>query len=403
MFICMSLLIKSRKKSLFSCFPRKVIFANKKANNYTNKKQIKMFFSTTSKQTQAINQIKHNDMTAVLDNLSLEQATELILRVQDDIAFKMFMVLNEEYQRHVFPLLKRELGDRIFMTVEPKTQEILLTELEAYSANSQSVKNDPNSPNAFFFTLKRWNALASQVEDKLTYFITADKITQFNIKPYKYQRKLMEKHMQCIADGINKTKTLYHPIILAYVQERDSLTILDGQHRWNALKRIEPSVQAQIRFQIDVILLPNDDEVIMQTYKSINTSVPIDHHRLQDELRYIALVERIKKAFPGIRSFTKELKEPIPQHIVVDSWLKEELHYRELLQRMKEDDIIEKLEHINNHFKNSPEIQMSLSLIDGKICKRENMYLGIQWPAAIDILEGKTANIANTSFFQIGK
>ena len=141
----------------------------------------------------------------------------------------------------------------------------------------------------------------------------------------------------------------------------------------------------------------------MQTYKSINTSVPIDHNRLQDELRYIALVERIKKAFPGIRSFTKELKEPIPQHIVVDSWLKEELHYRELLQRMKEDDIIEKLEHINNHFKNSPEIQMSLSLIDGKICKRENMYLGIQWPAAIDILEGKTANIANTSFFQIGK
>ena len=167
-----------------------------------------------------------------------------------------------------------------------------------------------------------------------------------------------------------------------------SLTILDGQHRWNALKRVNKSLLPEITVQIDVIVFKDDDEDIMGTYKNINTNVPIDQSRLNEEMEYVTLVEEIKKVFPkGIKNFSKELKDPIPEHFVVDLSLKEELQYRQVLNWAKPKDIIDMLAVVNETIKRDASLQMSLNLIDGKICKRDNMFLGVQWPLSINLLE----------------
>ena len=194
----------------------------------------------------------------------------------------------------------------------------------------------------------------------------------------------MEKHVQTIAEGINRSGMLYHPIILCYIASRDSLTIFDGQHRWNALKRLEDPQLVTV--QVDVILCEDDDEQAMQIYKNINTNVPIDHNTLKDELKYIALVEKIRVAFgsKAIRNFNKELKD-VPQHFVVDSMMKEELQYRGVLASYTPEQIIEGLKVVNQMLTSEP--HLDLPLIDSKICRREGMYLGVKWPQAIDRLE----------------
>ena len=339
--------------------------------------------SSLSSKKAALKEVEN--VKSVLDQLSLEQTVDLMTKQTDEMAYYLFWSLDKDKQDHILPLLSQETIEDIMNEVKDEERKAeLQLQLDCFQEHAERMEEDPSCSGSFFYLMAVHNALKCRIEDKLSYFITADKLQSFDLKPYKYQRKLMEKHVQTIAEGINRSGMLYHPIILCYISSRDSLTIFDGQHRWNALKRLEDPQLVTV--QVDVILCEDDDEQAMQIYKNINTNVPIDHNTIKEELKYIALVEKIRASFGPkvIRNFNKELKD-VPQHFVVDSMMKEELQYRNMLASYKPEQIIEGLYVVNQMLTSEPHLE--LSLIDSKICRREGMYLGVKWPQSIDRLE----------------
>ena len=338
--------------------------------------------SSLAPSTATTKQLSTDDCSSIISSLNLEQTVDMMISLPEEVAYRVFFLLDNDKQDHVFPLLAASTRELILSSSDRCVQ--LQEQLDCFLDHAERMEEEPDSANSFFYMMALHNAQKCRIDDKISYFITADKLQTFNLKPYKYQRKLMEKHVQTIVEGINKSNMLYHPIVLCYIHDRNSLTIMDGQHRWNALKRLaDPQL---VTVQVDVILCEDDDEEAMQIYKNINTNVPIDHTQLKDELKYIALVEKIRIEFgsKAIRNFNKELKE-VPQHLVVDSMMKEELQYRSLLAKYTPEQIIQGLKVANELLASEP--NQHLSLIDSKICKRERMYLGVMWPKAIDKLE----------------
>ena len=73
--------------------------------------------------------------------------------------------------------------------------------------------------------------------------------------------------------------------------------------------------------------------------------------------------------------------------MVIDSWLKQELQYREILTKLSEDQVITKLKLINDHLSLDDKRKGELSMIELRMCKRNYFYLGLSWPLAVDLLE----------------
>jgi hypothetical protein len=325
--------------------------------------------------------------TQLLSKLSLQEITTLFANLKDLEAKSTFYHLNEEQQNHIFPLLEEKVRNHLFEECSDERQVELLSQCSGFRAQAME---DITHCDSFFYWMKVYNALKFEGDSKKSYVLTADKVLQFDFKPFKYQRQLLERHVQTIAEGITKSKILFHPLILGFRQSESSssLTIIDGQHRYNALKRIETEVLATIYLQVDVILLPDNDQQIMSFYKHINTNVPLDPLRLQEELRYVSLIDKISTAFPDcLQHYSKDDKDKIPQHMVIDSWLKQELQYREILTKLSEDQVITKLKLINDHLSLDDKRKGELSMIELRMCKRNYFYLGLSWPLAVDLLE----------------
>lgn len=334
------------------------------------------------------------DVTKMFENLSTQEATEMMLRAPVHVAIQAFPFLPVDQQNHVFPLLDEACRNLVFDKMPDIRQAELLRHHEAFMKSRLDSMKDINHPESFFYWMAAYNAEKSCHNNKTTFILTADRLMKFDFKPFKYQRKLMVKHVQCIADGILKSLMMFHPIVLAYIEDKNSLTVVDGQHRWAALKKLQethPEFLTKLYVQVDAIKFPDQDEEIMSFYKYINTNVPIDPNKLAEELRYVALINKIKDAFgcngknSSIVAYTKDVK--VPQHFVVDSWLKEELQYRCILEKMTEEQVVDKLIWINEHIKNNSDLVTLLTSIENRMCKRDNFYLGIQWPRAIDLLE----------------
>lgn len=345
---------------------------------------LKYFFGSPQQTT-------NDDVTR---HLTLEAATSVVksLKNEDEI-IRCYTTLTKDQQDHVFPLLSEKVRDRIFSCSTTERQAELIREWEAYSEQKRQCQDDALSPNTFFFTMKEGNFERSQSTStdgvmKQTYIMKADCIQAFDLKPYKYQRNLMQRHIERIITGIEESRTLFHPIVLAYVPERASLTILDGQHRWNALKRMSASVLADISMQIDVYVFPDDDALIMHYYKYINTNVPIDNQMLEKELEYVGLIAELKRVFGAgnIRHFKKD-HETIPKQFVDDTNLKFELQYREILDKMKADEVVKKMKIVNETIKACSKYTDDLSMLERRLCERNSFFLGIQWPLAVDLLE----------------
>jgi hypothetical protein len=347
----------------------------------------------------------YQQMLGIFSKFSLEEITNLMTKLagfseqnlqtmqrdefSKDITVQLYNVLTEQQRQHVFPLLPARVRDAIFYSVPQELKLEIMNQMDGFTKVSKQIEEDPNCAASFFQQLSMQNALKYTTQDKFVYVTQASKIRHVKLVPFKYQRRLMERHVQCIAQGIQMSKVMFHPIVLAFVPELQSLTILDGQHRWHALQQVPEEIAAQVLVQFDVIVFENDDSQIMKYYKYINTNVPIDSNRLNEELRYVAVVDQLKKQFGnGIRSFSKELKgDQLPQNCVVDTYLKEELQYREILTKMTEAQLIAKLVYINENLKQDQKLVFNLSNIDARICKRDNMYLGINWPYSIHLLD----------------
>jgi hypothetical protein len=336
-------------------------------------------FFGSRKQPPAVNAEQPN---VLLTTLSITEITSAILKLGQNDMIKTFFALTNEQQIHVFPLLPDTPRDAVFTLATEDQQEEFLEQCAAFRESSQV---DITHSDSFFYCMKVWNALKFTDTLKTSYVLSADKVLPFDLKPYKYQRQLLERHVQTIANGIEQSKIMFHPIILGYNGHKNSLTILDGQHRYQALKRLSPNSLQTLMVQLDVIFFPDNDSEIMTFYKNINTNVPIDPAKLQDELKYVALLEKIKAEFKdNIKVFVKDDKDKTPQHIVIDTWLKEELQYREILNTYTEDQVLARLHDINETIAKSP--STNLSMIERRMCVRNNFYLGVKWPAAIDLL-----------------
>lgn len=327
----------------------------------------------------------HVQPSLILESLTDKEAVELCKRLGDTELLATFFTLSSASQNHVFPLLKPELQTSLFKMASEARQHDLLLHLDAYNSQRLVATDDCNNPQSFFFWMKAENAFKAETMNKQTFILPASKLMKFDFKPYKYQRKLMTLHVQKIKDGMLKSCVMYHPLILVHVPSRNSLTIVDGQHRWNALKLLPSDILDKIQVQIDVFTFEDDDEEIMKNYNFINTNIPIDPSKLQEEMRYVDLVAKIKSKFgKNIVSFNKEL-DKIPAQFVVDTLLKEELQYRKALGIMKDDEILQKLQDINFYLERMPDID-ELSIVERRACRTNNMYLGVAWPKAIELL-----------------
>jgi hypothetical protein len=332
-------------------------------------------------------------LSEMLQKLSLQEMVNWILRLPPTQVVELWPLLATNSQNHVFPLLPDHIRNQVYDVSSEERQTELLIQLDGFSKSQRQAENDINHPSSFFYCMQAWNTKKAKHQSKTTYMVRADQLMKFDLKPFKYQRRLMDHHIACISKGILQSKVLFHPIILAYIKPRESLTIVDGQHRWQALKRLVTDAEGalvlkNLYVQIDVIDLPDNDTEIMTVYKYINTNVPIDASKLHEELRYVDLVDKIKAVFPkGIETYRKDIKDSVPQHFVVDSWLKEEMQYREMLSHQTEDMIIAKLMIVNEEMKASVDRDSTLSALERRMCKREGMYLGIAWPSAINRLE----------------
>ncbi len=180
-----------------------------------------------------------------------------------------------------------------------------------------------------------------------------------------------------------KNQVFYIILSYAYIIVNQKITIVDGQHRYLALSTLDEAMLKKIKIQLDIILAEDDNEV-MTIYKNINTILPMDVNYLAKELEYVDLIEKLKaKLGPGICQYSKKITEQDPT-FVIDLYLKEELQIRELLSKYSVEEIIEKLNYINIHMK---KYESELTSIQRRVCKRDNFYIGINWPEAINLIE----------------
>lgn len=336
--------------------------------------------------------VSEADLKDVFGRLQLKEIVDLVRQLPHAMILKIYPTLSEEYQNHLFPLLPKATREVLFTLASVERQADLLIQMDGFERQAQDSEKDINSAQSFLYNMAVLNAETYyNNRDKYTFIVKAKELLKYDFKPYKYQRSLMQKHVDAIAQGISQSKMMFHPIILGYIKNKDNraLMIVDGQHRWKALRNLPPSLQASLDVQIDVIIFPDNDEEIMNYYKYINTNVPIDPNKLQQELQYVSLVLAIKNRFPNnIKTYSKEAKD-VPQHYVVDTWLKEELQYRELLSKFTTEEILNRFAQTNELLKQQPSLLNSLSMIETRMCKRDNVYIGVAWPLAIDIVEGR--------------
>lgn len=351
------------------------------------------------------NSLVNDDIREIFKTLTKEQKAKMFLKLHCSTAVNCFFSLDLEDQKYIFPLLSGPVrSDVLFKcdSVDKDLKNTLNDQVRFYNDHEKSAENS-STPSSFFFIMNKNNALVSKVENQISYSISADKVIDFELNSFKYQRKLMERHIESIANGLEKSLKFYHPITLAVDDKTDTITILDGQHRWNALKKIDRKLLSEIELQFNVIYFPDaSDTDIMNVYKNINTSIPIDPHVLNKEMSYINLVDDIKKAFPKdcIRAFNKQLKatEDYPQNFIIDNYLKEELQYINVLDNATPKDIILHLKTINEFFKNNEKDAIfNLGIGESRNVKANDFYLAIKWPKSISFLEANTVKFNKTA------
>jgi hypothetical protein len=340
-----------------------------------------------------------------LKTLDLTQKTQLCLNTCKDSSDyeeckQIFLSLEPAEQDHVFPLLPYVLREQVKQTLNQDRVGQLTHQHKCYKEQLFRAEDNPNTVQGFFFTMTAFNAEKYRSGNKITYIVPAEILLRFSLKPYKYQRKLIDTHVQRIADGIALSKMMYHPIIIAYEKEKDQISIMDGQHRWNALHKLDAELLHSLPVQVDVIVFNDEvDEEIVKQYRNINTTVPIDPNRLQEELRYVRLVDKLKEEFPSIiNGSTLSSKKDLPPHFVVDAFLKEELQIRQVLENKTEEQIITCFKTINKTLLDNSNFLDKLSQLERRACVKNNLALGIQWPASCDLIEGKEVKIYGISF-----
>ena len=252
------------------------------------------------------------------------------------------------------------------------------------------------------------NNIKIQTKNKITCTIDIKDLVDLDLEMYMYQRQKNEEHIKKLEEGIKKTGYLYHNIILVDIPSKYTISIVDGQHRYEALKYIvSHSVnnlnenttrpyqnevpQSQHSWQgegthngesistigIDVIKI-DDENNLIELYESINHYLPHDMEKIREDRRYIEFVKMIKEKF-GDKSITDN--QVNRKHYLREKLLKEKIQEEKLLSKYTEEELCERIIAYNK--KKGKEIlkdkkKYSSSLKDIERCKERNFWLGFK-------------------------
>jgi hypothetical protein len=221
-----------------------------------------------------------------------------------------------------------------------------------------------------------------EIKNKKVYFIDLKDLKHLNLMPYRHQREYNQDHVDVLKKGLIQTGYLYHPIVLIHIPERKEISIIDGQHRFKALKSIleiarEAQGDVDIQVQIEMIECEDDDSKVMNIYKNVNTCQPIDMNKIVLEEDYVKVIQKLKSKFgkDAIKENTRNFK-----HYIIESNLKKELMSHNLLTKYSEDELIKRIIRMNDDLKEKQKLLCKLPEGTLKTCEKNNFWLGTNFP-----------------------
>jgi hypothetical protein len=221
-----------------------------------------------------------------------------------------------------------------------------------------------------------------EIKNKKVYVIGLKDLKHLNLFPYRHQREYNQDHVDVLKKGLIQTGYLYHPIVLIHIPERKEISIIDGQHRFKALKSILESVretqdEVDIKVQIEMLECEDDDNKIMNIYKNVNTCQPIDMNKIILEQDYVKVIQKLKKQF-GKNVINDNVRNA--KHYLIESKLKAELLSHNLLIKYSEDELIKRIIRMNNDLKEQQILLGKLTSEAFKKCEKNDFWLGTDFP-----------------------
>jgi hypothetical protein len=214
------------------------------------------------------------------------------------------------------------------------------------------------------------------INNKAIYVVELDDLKHMNLIPYRHQRACNIEHVNVLKEGIIKTGYLYHPIILSHIPKRNEVSIIDGQHRFKALKELIGK-QNNIKVQLEVIKIDDDDSMVMDIYRNVNTCEPIDMKRIVLEQDYVNFIQKLKKIYN--KKVIGEYKNK-RKHYIVESDLKKELIERNLLVKYPITFLLTRIKEINKDLKEQNMLLNRLTQKEVELCEKTGFWLGTDFP-----------------------
>lgn len=326
-----------------------------------------------------------NNQFSFINKLTRQEKIKVINSLEDkNDVVNCFLTIDQKDRFYIYPMLNQIIKELVLFNCNEEDKQYFQRNEEQFNIRNQEfIKNGFLTGSSIMFYLDAQNYLKNKSFNKYSYVVSANEIVNFGLKAYKYQRKINTKHLENISNGIKNSGVLYHPIICVQNCKTDELTVIDGNHRNNALSMLDENNLKKIKVQLDIILAEDDDKV-MEIYKNINTILPMDVDYLAKELKYVDLIEKLKnKLGSGIVQYSKKITEQ-DNTFVIDLYLKEELQIRDLLTKYSTEEIVNKLVYINTHMK---KYENDLTAVQRRVCKRDNFYIAINWPESINLIE----------------
>jgi len=221
-----------------------------------------------------------------------------------------------------------------------------------------------------------------EIKNKKVYVVGLKDLKHLNLFPYRHQREYNQDHVDVLKKGLIQTGYLYHPIVLIHIPERKEISIIDGQHRFKALKSILESVretqdEVDIKVQIEMLECEDDDNKIMNIYKNVNTCQPIDMNKIILEQDYVKVIQKLKKQF-GKNVINDNVRNA--KHYLIESKLKAELLSHNLLIKYSEDELIKRIIRMNDDLKEQQILLGKLTSEAFKKCEKNDFWLGTDFP-----------------------
>ena len=242
-------------------------------------------------------------------------------------------------------------------------------------------EEDENDNKSYDLALKILGDSMFEIKNKKMFVVPLMKLKHLNLNPYRHQREYNQEHVEVLKKGLLQTGFLYHPIVLIHIPNRKEISIIDGQHRFKALKsileNIREGIHAEIQVQIELLECEDYDTKIMNIYKNVNTCQPIDMNKIILEEDYVKLIQKLKNVFG--KKTIDEYKTKA-KHYIIESKLKTELMAHNLLIKYSDEELVKRIVRKNEDLKEEHLILGELKEDVVKKCEKNDFCLGTEFP-----------------------